>query len=233
LSPAHLPPVVHLSLLVHASLSLQSTPVCTECWQPILGSQLSLVQGLLSSQLTILPPHLPPLQVSPVVHMLPSLQEYPACEILSPTARDAQTPLAQEEVSSAQALLLKQSEFVSHGVPSGLGPEVAVEVCVVAGSVPTTSSEPQPRMSRPAAIAATPAKKFKDFIAFSVARLARRSNFPQTNSHHVVRVNAGLSKITREPKLVNSQNYKKFRWAVNKKRPPTSELVSSSIDGFA
>jgi hypothetical protein len=88
-------------------------------------------------------------------------------------------------------------------------------------------------MSRPAAIAATPAKKFKDFIAFSVARLARRSNFPQTNSHHVVRVNAGLSKITREPKLVNSQNYKKFRWAVNKKRPPTSELVSSSIDGFA
>ena len=59
---------------VQALPSLQ-TATFALCWQPLVGSQLSLVHGLVSSQLTALPAwQAPLLQVSPTVQTLPSLQ---------------------------------------------------------------------------------------------------------------------------------------------------------------
>jgi hypothetical protein len=64
----------------HASFTVQTLPSSHGAelkWktQPTAGLQSSLVQGLLSSQTTEAPAwHVPPLQVSPVVHALPSLQ---------------------------------------------------------------------------------------------------------------------------------------------------------------
>ena len=70
--PIQLPPR-HSSKSVHAELSLQSA-VLASCTQPILGSQLSLVQGLASSQLTPPPEQLPARQMSPTVQEFPSSQ---------------------------------------------------------------------------------------------------------------------------------------------------------------
>lgn len=42
--------------------------------QPLAGSQLSVVQGFLSTQLMAVPTHCPFAQTSPVVQRLPSLQ---------------------------------------------------------------------------------------------------------------------------------------------------------------
>ncbi len=48
------------------------------CWQPTPGVQLSIVQGLPSSQFRGVPTHTPLWQVSPVVHTLsPSVQGVP------------------------------------------------------------------------------------------------------------------------------------------------------------
>ncbi len=67
-------PSWHASPLVHASPSLQAA-LTGVAVQPLAGSQASAVQGLLSSQLTALPPvHTPLLHASPLVHVLPSSQ---------------------------------------------------------------------------------------------------------------------------------------------------------------
>jgi hypothetical protein len=71
--PPQTPPE-QTSAVVHALPSLQDAALL-ECEQPVDGLQESFVQMLLSLQLTRLPPpHTPALQVSPVVHALPSLQ---------------------------------------------------------------------------------------------------------------------------------------------------------------
>ena len=72
-APLHVPPP-HTSPLVHMSPSLHAA-VLAVCAQPLLVLQLSLVQGLLSSQLSRVPAlHAPPTQPSGLVQALPSLQ---------------------------------------------------------------------------------------------------------------------------------------------------------------
>jgi len=72
--PAHAPPA-HVSAVVQALPSLQDAELFA-CVQPPAGLQASSVQGFASSQFKGAPPtHAPPLQVSFVVQMLPSLHE--------------------------------------------------------------------------------------------------------------------------------------------------------------
>ena len=93
--PLHAPPA-HASLVVQALPSLQDRALLL--WaQPVAGEQESLVQMLLSSQLTLLPPQKPPLQVSFWLHALPSLQ---ASVLLAKT----QLPLAASQVSLVHGL---------------------------------------------------------------------------------------------------------------------------------
>ena len=63
--------LAHTSLTVQALPSLQATELAL-LTQPLLGLQLSLVQTLLSSQLTALPLQLPPLHPSFWLQALPS-----------------------------------------------------------------------------------------------------------------------------------------------------------------
>ena len=72
--PAQAPPL-HASPVVHALPSLHAAALFV--WtQPVAGLQESSVQPLASSQSSCGPPtHPPPLQVSDVVHALPSLQD--------------------------------------------------------------------------------------------------------------------------------------------------------------
>jgi hypothetical protein len=71
--PAQTPPL-HTSPVVQALPSLQDC-VLLRNLQPLAGSQLSVVQGLLSLQLTAEgPAQVPPAQASPLVHALLSLQ---------------------------------------------------------------------------------------------------------------------------------------------------------------
>ena len=71
--PTHAPPL-QASLVVQALLSTQ-TEVLLTYLQPLAGSQLSVVQGLLSSQFGAAPPlHTPPRHASLVVQALLSLQ---------------------------------------------------------------------------------------------------------------------------------------------------------------
>jgi len=71
--PMHRPPA-QLSESVHGSPSVQE-PAASVCVQPAATSQPFCVQGLPSSQLSAAPPkHPESLQVSPMVHRLPSSQ---------------------------------------------------------------------------------------------------------------------------------------------------------------
>ncbi len=98
-TPLHVP-VAHMSLDVHAFPSSQFA-VLFACWQPTashesvvqtlpssqfvavvctqvpFGSQLSAVHALPSSQFLLEPVQVPPVQTSPVVQALPSLQAMP------------------------------------------------------------------------------------------------------------------------------------------------------------
>ena len=58
-------PFAHVSLTVQSLPSLQGALLCVNA-QPLAGLQTSLVHGLPSLQVTVVPPtHVPPLQVSP------------------------------------------------------------------------------------------------------------------------------------------------------------------------
>src|SRR2546425_1243057 len=71
--PAWQVPPMHMSSIVHRFPSSQKLLLLTKA-QPVRGSQLSVVQTLLSLQSTGMPPrHNPPLHVSPVVQALLSL----------------------------------------------------------------------------------------------------------------------------------------------------------------
>ena len=72
-TPTHVPPE-QVSPVVQAFPSSQ-TAVLFACAQPVAGLQLSSVQGLLSLQVTAVPPtHAPPEHASPVVQAFPSSQ---------------------------------------------------------------------------------------------------------------------------------------------------------------
>ena len=95
--PVHAPPA-HASLVVHALPSLQESALLV-CAQPDAGEHESLVQMLLSSQLTLVPTQTPAVQVSLWLQALPSLQ-------LSVLLAKTQAPVAALQ------------ESVVHGLPS-------------------------------------------------------------------------------------------------------------------
>ena len=64
--PAHVSPVVHGLLSLHAAVLFVKT-------QPVAGLHVSVVHGLLSLQTLAAPTQVPPAHVSPVVHAFPSL----------------------------------------------------------------------------------------------------------------------------------------------------------------
>ena len=72
--PGRHAPDWHKSLVVQRFPSLHVLASSAVARQPVLGSQLSLVHGFLSSQVTGLPTHLPLLHSSPAVQALPSSQ---------------------------------------------------------------------------------------------------------------------------------------------------------------
>ena len=86
--PAHPPPWQNSNPL-HTLPSLQETPSGRSVyWHPNMGSQLSIVQGLVSSQLSGAPGEQVPLwQVSTPLQTLPSLHELPSGtgELTQPT----------------------------------------------------------------------------------------------------------------------------------------------------
>ena len=116
-----------MSLVVHALLSLQGLALFV-CTQPLAGLHESLVQTLLSSQLTAVPPlHTPAVHASFVVHALPSSQ--------LPLTGEKTQPLAGLQLSLVQTLLSSQASaappvqtpalqvsFVVHALPSLHGP---------------------------------------------------------------------------------------------------------------
>jgi glyoxylate utilization-related uncharacterized protein len=105
-------PPLHVSAVVHALPSLQAT-VLFVCTQPVAGLHESSVHGLLSLQPSAGPPTQdPPLQVSAVVHALPSLQ----ANVLFVCTH----PLAGLHESSVQGLLSLQP---SAGPPTQDPPE--------------------------------------------------------------------------------------------------------------
>jgi hypothetical protein len=83
--PTHTP-FAQASPVVQALPSLHGT-VLAECTQPMAGLHASSVQRFPSSQLGGGPPaHEPPLQASPIVHALPSLQGFEFGAWTHPTA---------------------------------------------------------------------------------------------------------------------------------------------------
>ena len=100
----HTPPV-HVSPVVQALPSSHAAELAA-CWQPVFGSQLSSVHGLLSSQAFCVAPatHVPPAQLSPSVQRLSSLQSLPPG---TPTQ-----PKPALQVSSVQGLPSSQATGV-------------------------------------------------------------------------------------------------------------------------
>ncbi len=101
-TPLHLP-VVHLSKSEQALPSSQG-PALSRNEQPVLTSQLSVVQGLPSSHEMALPAHLLSPHASPEVHRLPSSQA-----TLALSGRWAQAPLAGSQASWLHGLASSQS----------------------------------------------------------------------------------------------------------------------------
>ncbi len=97
---AHLP-LTHTSLIVHRLPSSHGPSCGVAAHLPFDGSQLSLVQGFLSSQLSGEPWQAWPLQTSPLVQGLPSSQ--------APPGRGVQPHLPAAQVSAEQAFLSSQS----------------------------------------------------------------------------------------------------------------------------
>src|SRR5207244_163850 len=104
--PTHRPPL-QVSLVVQALPSLHGS-VLLAWTQPVVGLQLSSVEGLPSSQVGAGPPtHCPPLQVSLVVQALPSVQG----SVLLPWRQ----PVVGLQLSSVHRLLSSQ---LSAGPPT-------------------------------------------------------------------------------------------------------------------
>ena len=122
LPPTHAPPA-QTSGVVHALLSVQLA-VLLALVHPSLGSQPSLVHGLLSSQLGGTPPlHTPPVQASLVVHALPS---WHAAVVLANTQPSLASQLsAVQTLPSSQVSVGPdlqapplQASLVVHALPS-------------------------------------------------------------------------------------------------------------------
>ena len=121
-------PFAQLSLVVHRLPSSHGLVVLAWLQAPVLASQPSTVQGLLSSQFVGVPAlHRPATQVSPTVHALPSSQ-------LSAWAVWVQ-PLARSQASAVQGLASLQSTGLPTQNPS-LQPSLSVH------AVPSLQAKP-------------------------------------------------------------------------------------------
>ncbi len=95
----------HRSPSVQALPSLQLAPLASRCLQPLVGSQLSMVQAFLSSQSMLVPTQLPVLHASLAVHALPSLQaKLSSFAVVQPLARSQ--PSLVQPLPSSQALVV-------------------------------------------------------------------------------------------------------------------------------
>jgi hypothetical protein len=123
--PTHAPPL-HASPVVHALPSLQAAALFV--WtHPVAGLQESSVQPLLSLQSSAGPPaQAPPLQVSTVVHALPSLQAAALLLCTHPVARSHESsvqglPSSQLNADEPAHTPPEQTSPVEQGSPSSQG----------------------------------------------------------------------------------------------------------------
>jgi len=199
-------PSAQVSLVVHRSPSLQAS-VLKVCEQPPAGSQVWLVQGLLSVQSNApAPVQLPPWQVSVGVQALPSSQVLALGVWVH--------PVVGLHVSSVQGLLSLQvsavplahspSEQVSpvvQGLPSLQGPSmatkaqppVALQLSAVQGS-PSTQFSAGPPTQFPASQVSAMVQRSPSLQGW-VLKLSWQ---PSTGSHHSV-VQGELSLQSRVP----------------------------------
>ena len=98
-----------VSVWVHALPSLQAAVLLVKT-QPEAGLHVSVVQTLPSSQTTAVPPHMPPLQASRVVHTLPSLHGLASFAVKT-------QPVAGLQLSSVQERACSRFEAFVHRVP--------------------------------------------------------------------------------------------------------------------
>src|SRR5437899_3146448 len=108
--PAVQRPGRHVSAPLHSFPSLHGVPFGTAgCWQPVTGSQMSVVHGFPSSQLRDDPAvQVPDRHVSAPLHTLPSLHEVPFASAV------CRHPPSGSQVSVVQGLLSLQLR----GVPA-------------------------------------------------------------------------------------------------------------------
>ena len=99
---------------------ISAMPGMTVLRQPFAASQLSAVHALPSSQFTAAPPHLPPLQMSPLVQAFASLQATVLGVFLQ--------PLATSQLSSVHGLLSSQTT----GLPAAQVPPLQASPLVQA-----------------------------------------------------------------------------------------------------
>jgi len=101
-------PAWHVSAPLHTLPSLHEVPFATAmCWQPVTGSQASVVQRFKSSQLRAAPDvHTPDWHVSAPLHTLPSLHEVPFASTV------CRHPLSGSQVSVVHGLLSLQLSAV-------------------------------------------------------------------------------------------------------------------------
>jgi hypothetical protein len=99
--PAMQRPPLHVSLSVHLLLSVHGVSSWrfewAHCW--VAGSQVSAVHGLLSSQFTPMPPHLP------AVHLSPEVQALPSSQGVSSILFTLEQPVIELQTSTVQSLL--------------------------------------------------------------------------------------------------------------------------------
>ncbi len=155
-APLHRPPP-QMSPVVHALASSQ-TAVLFACAQPLLGAQLSSVQAFLSSQLVAGPPEQrPPLQVSPLVHALPSSQAALLLLCIQPVLASQASSVhafASSQLTAGPPWQTPpwQLSALVHGLPSlqlpapaeCLQPEAASQLSTVHGFASSQLSAPLP-----------------------------------------------------------------------------------------
>ena len=125
-------PAVHTSLLVQALPSLHVPPLAmlVKTQLPVLTSQVSVVQALLSLQVLAVPPHLPVVQVSGLVQALPSLQVVPSVALAN-----KQLPVPVSHESLVQPLPSLQTLAVPPQLP-------AVQMSLAVQALPSLQALP-------------------------------------------------------------------------------------------
>jgi hypothetical protein len=128
LLPVQTPCALHVSVCVQALLSLQVMPVSAVWAQPVVGLQLSAVQGLPSSHEMLARWQVPPLHVPSLTwHMSLAVQASPSAFWQVPVALQArqapQLPLLQQKPSVQNSPAAHWS-VVAHEAPNPFLPHM-------------------------------------------------------------------------------------------------------------